>query len=94
MERFIELVPMRKADAESIHSALTECLKAKNIQLSRLIGMGFDGAAAFTGRWSGVQQRMKKRSPHAIFVHCHCHLLQLACVQAANGTAGIEHVYT
>ena len=50
MERFIELVPMRKADAESIHSALTECLKAKNIQLSRLIGMRFDGAAAFTGR--------------------------------------------
>ena len=28
-----------------------------------------------------------------LFVHCHCHQLQLACVQAANGTAGIEHVF-
>ena len=93
VEHFIELVPMKKADAESIHSALTECLKAKNIQLSRLIVMGFDGAATFSGRQSGVQQRMKKHSPHAIFVHCHCHLLHLACVQAANGTAGIEYVY-
>ena len=36
---------------------------------------------------------MKKHSPHALFVHCHCHQLQLACVQAANGTADIEHVY-
>ena len=33
---------------------------------------------------------MKKNSPHAIFVHYH--LLQLACVQAANHTEGIKHV--
>ena len=55
--------------------------------------MGFDGAATFSGKKSGVQARMKEHSPHALFVHCHCHQLQLACVQAAIGTAGIEHVY-
>ena len=33
---------------------------------------------------------MKKNSPRAIFVHCH--LLQLACIQAANQTEGIKHV--
>ena len=33
---------------------------------------------------------MKKNSPHAFFVHCH--LLQLACVQAANHTEGFKHV--
>ena len=84
---------MKRTDAESIYSALVECLKSKNIQLSKLIGMKFDGAATFSGKKSGVQARIKKHSPHALFVHCHCHRLQLACVQAANGTAGIEHVY-
>ena len=54
--------------------------------------MGFDGAATFSGKKSGVQARMKKHSPHTLFVHCHCHQLQLAYVQAANRTAGIEHV--
>ena len=92
-EHFIDLLPMKRTDAESIYSALVECLKSKNIQLSNLIGMGFDGAATFSGKKSGIQARMKKYSPHALFVHCHCHQLQLACVQAANGTAGIEHVY-
>ena len=95
-EHFIDLLPMKKTNAESIYSALVECLKSKNIQLSNLIGMGFGsaaGAATFSGKKSGVQARMKKHSPHAIFVHYHCHQLQLACVQAANGTAGIEHVY-
>lgn len=56
--------------------------------------MGFDGAATFSGKKSGVQSQLKKNSPHALFVHCHCHMLQLACVQAANSTPGIKHVYT
>ena len=56
--------------------------------------MGFDGTATFSGRKSGVQARLKKNSPHALFLHCHCHLLQLACIEAANHTEGIKHVYT
>ena len=84
---------MKRTDAESIYSALVYCLKSKNIQLRNLIGMGFNSAATFSGKKSGIQARMKKHSPHALFVHCHCHQLQLACLQAANGTASIEHVY-
>jgi len=38
-----------------------------------------------------VQAWLKDHAPHSIFVHRHCHKLQLACVQAANG---IKHVYT
>ena len=26
-------------------------------------------------------------------MHCHCHLLQLACVQAVNDTEGSKHVH-
>ena len=66
----------------------------KNIQLGRLIGMGFDEAATFSGDKTGVQRRLKELSPHALFVHCRCHVLQLASVQAANATPGIKHVYT
>ena len=53
--------------------------------------MGFDGASTFSEKKAGVQTRMKVLAPHALFVHCH--LLQLACVQAANSTKGIRHVY-
>ena len=56
--------------------------------------MCFDGAATFAGKKSGVQARMKKHAPHSLFIHCHCHKLQLACVQSANSTEGIKHVYT
>ena len=56
--------------------------------------MGFDGAATFSGDKTGVQRQLKELSPHALFVQCHCHVLQLASVQAANATPGIKHVYT
>ena len=88
---FFEILPLKKADAQSIYSSLINWLKLRNIQISKLVGMGFDGVATFSGKKRGVRARMKKNSPHAIFVHCH--LLQLACVQAANHTEGIKHVY-
>ena len=44
-EHFIEILPLKKANAESIYSALVEYCREKKIQLGRLIGMGFDGAA-------------------------------------------------
>ena len=70
-----------------------EYCKEKNIQLGRIIGMGFDGAAAYSGNKIGVQRRLKELSPHALFVHSRCHVLQLASVQAANATPGIKHIY-
>ena len=93
-EHCIEILPTKKANAESIYSALVEYCREKSIQLGRLIGMGFDGAATFSGDKTGVQRRLKELSPHALFVHSRCHVLQLASVQAANATPGIKHVYT
>ena len=37
---------------------------------------------------------MNELPTHALFVHCRCHVLQRASVQAANATPGIKHVYT
>ena len=93
VEHFIEIIPLKKADAQTIYATLVDYLKVKGVQISKLIGMGFDGAATFSGKHKGVQTLLKSNSPHFIFVHCHCHLLQLACVQAASSTPGIKHVY-
>ena len=54
--------------------------------------MGFDGASIFPGKKTSVQATLKKLAPHAVLAHCH--FLQLACVEAANSTTGIKHVYT
>ena len=70
VECFLEIIPLKKADAETIYSTLIECLKKKNLQVGRIVGLGFDGAATFSGRRTGVQARIKKHTPHVLFVHC------------------------
>ena len=87
------ILSLKKANAESIYSELVEYYKEKNIQLGRLIGMGFNSAVTFSGDKTGVQKRLKELSPHALFVHCLYHVVQLAS-EAANATLGIKHVYT
>ena len=49
-EHFLEIVHLNKADAESIYFALVECLKGKQLEVSRIIGMSFDGAITISGR--------------------------------------------
>ena len=93
VECFLDIIPLKKADAKSIYSALLKCLKDKDLHVIRIVGMGFDGASTFSGKKTGVQARLKQHAPHAIFVHCRCHLPQLACVQAANSTDGMKHVF-
>ena len=75
VEHFMEILPLKKTNAQSIYSMLLDWLKKKDLQYSKLIGMGFDGAATFAGKKSGVQARLKKHAPHSVFVHCHCHKL-------------------
>ena len=50
----MEILPLKKADAESIYSVLIDWLNKKNVQCHKLVGIKFDGAATFAGKKSGV----------------------------------------
>ena len=53
VECFLDNMPLKKADAESIYLALVKCIKDKNLQVGNIVGMGFDGAATFSGKETG-----------------------------------------
>ncbi len=40
VEHFLDIVPLKATDAKTIYSALVEFMKDKNIQISKLVGMG------------------------------------------------------
>ena len=55
--------------------------------------MGYDGAPVMSGNKTGVQMWIKALcSPKAIYVHCHCHLLQLALVSSSKINKPVEEV--
>ena len=68
VEFFLDIVPLKKADAESIYLALAKCIKDRNLQVGNIVGMGVDGAATLSGKMTGWCSRKIKDAPHAIFV--------------------------
>ena len=84
VEHFMGSLPLKKGNVEFIYSTFIGWLKKNNVRCHKLVGMGFDGAAMFVGKKAGVQAQIKKNTPHAIIIFCHCHRLHLAIVQATN----------
>ena len=74
-EHFIEILPLKKANAESIYSVLVKYCREKNIQLGRLIGMRFDGAATF----SGDRQNRSSKKVESALTSCIVCPLSLSC---------------
>jgi hypothetical protein len=58
-----------------------------------LVGQGYDGAATFSGKVSGVRGRIQTLAAHAVFVHYSCHRLQLASIQAAQSVNEIKMMF-
>ena len=53
VEHLLEVIPSKRTDAQSIYSILIDCLKEKNIQISKLVGME---QQLFLGRTQGFKQ--------------------------------------
>lgn len=71
--------------AENIFSLIMKYLHNKEIDISKVIGFGSDGAAVMTGSKTGVATRFKEKSPHLISIHCMAHRLNLCTSKASNG---------
>ena len=59
VEHFIEMVPLKRADANTIYETLIECLKKKGVMISNMIRMGFDGAPTFSWQHNRLQALLK-----------------------------------
>ena len=65
VEHFLDIIHLKKADVESIYFSVIDCLKRKQLQVSRIVGVGFVGDSTFSASKTGVQTGMKKVALHA-----------------------------
>lgn len=59
-------------------------VKALELDLSTLVGLGSDGASVMFGQKAGVGQMLRKDSPFLTHIHCAVQLLALAGSDAAK----------
>ncbi len=54
------------------------------VDYKNLVGLGFDGAAAMSGHLSGAQSLFQADLPHAYYVHCFAHHLNLVLLHSTK----------
>jgi hypothetical protein len=59
-------------------------LKSKGLDISKMVGIGTDGASVMTGKRNGVVVKLKEHSPSLVGAHCAALRTALATSQAAK----------
>ncbi|XP_043271175.1 zinc finger MYM-type protein 1-like [Venturia canescens] len=68
-------------------------LTDNGLDLSKCRGQGYDGASVMSGVYSGIQARIQKMEPKALYVHCAAHNLNLVVNVAVNGIEKVRKYF-
>ena len=86
-EDFLGMYELEKTNAEKIPTSLKDILLRCNLTLDDCRWQTYDGAANMAGSRNGVAARISSENPHALYIHCGNHTLDLAlpdCVEESE----------
>ena len=58
-----------------------DTLRKYQLDLAWVISQGYDGASVMSGHCTGVQERLEVFAPHAVYIHCYTHVLNLVLLR-------------
>ncbi len=79
-ECLIDVIHAKDTSGAGLASYLLKTLEKFGLDVKNIRGQGYDGCAAMSGVYKGVQAIIKQRSEKAYFVHCYAHRLNLVVV--------------
>ena len=68
-EHFLTVLHVKATNSETIATTITFFISYENLEYSRLVGQGYDGAATFADKHTGVQRRIRAKATHSLFIH-------------------------
>ena len=83
-EYFLTFVEATSLDVKSLTEYIVDTLNKHQLDLACIVSQGYDGASVMSGHCSGVQARLKEFATHAIYIHCHAHVLNLVLVDSVK----------
>ena len=90
-EEFVGFCSLPATGAKDITAAIVQFSNVHQLNMSKLVGKGFDGASTMSGHVSGVSTRLKELYPNARYLtHCRNHALNLVVVASCNNVPDIR----
>lgn len=84
VERFLTFIPAYSHRAEYLFDVVKTCLENFNLDILNCRGQSYDNASNMSGKYSGLQARLKEINPYAEYVPCAAHSLNLVGSNAAE----------
>lgn len=99
-ESFLGFTAVHNHSAAGLSEKIIQGIEDSGLNLDKCRGQGYDGAAAMSGIYGGVQALIKQKQPKAEYVHCAAHNLNLVigdcvkcCVEIQTFFAVLEEIY-
>lgn len=83
-ERFWKFIKPEGKTANDLAKSIFQELDILGISSEKLIAQCYDGASVMSGKFGGVQMKIKEKYPNAHYVHCYAHQLNLILQRAAS----------
>lgn len=76
-ERFLGFIDVSENhNADALATAIISFFEGKNVNVP-IVVQAYDGANVMSGKFNGVQQKLKSKYPYALFTHCMAHRINL-----------------
>ena len=76
-EHFLTYVEAASLTADKLTEYIVSILTKFRLDPLCMVSQGYDGASVMSGQCSGVQKRIRELAPHAIYIDCYAHTLNL-----------------
>lgn len=83
-ESFLTFTPVTDFSGKGLAETLINFLESSGIDLTYLVGQGYDGARSMSGEFHGAQSYVKDKYPLANYSHCASHSFNLAVNDACK----------
>ena len=93
-ERFLTYVPAESFTAQSLSNYIVQTLRTHQLNPKCRVSQGYDGAFVMSGHCSGIQTLIKEVAPHALYVHCNAHCLNLCLVDSVKAIRDASEFFT
>ena len=70
--------------AEALTTKFLAALNEIGLHVGKMRAQGYDGASVMSGNINGVQTRVRRVNPKAVYIHCRAHVLNLCIVHASK----------
>nr|XP_047144727.1 zinc finger MYM-type protein 1-like [Hydra vulgaris] len=100
VERFLGFLPNSGHKSKELADAVFLVLESHGLDINNCRGQSYDNASNMSGRYTGLQARIKKVNPLATFVPCSAHSLNLVgecavdcCIYASEFFILLQNIY-